>query len=299
MKKILFQLIAISFLLACSNSKQEQPESAEIENKTEKDSTIVEPKKEQPKKANYELNDAIGFYVGMFEAEEFKENKKPSYANKINISIDSFLKNKIYGHSIVAGNDRPFIGSYEIRGSEIKVEASEPGDDKYDGTFKFNIYLNPKTLQGAWSSFNKSLAVTERSYNLIKRSFKYNRDQPLPEDVAWGVELYESYNGETGMTETLSDEVLKFNASNTLLNKTDIENLYQGDLEIIRNAIYARHGYSFKNRRMRYVFDSYVDWYIPVKTNILADLTELEKKNIDLLKRYEKHAEKYYDTFGR
>ena len=50
---------------------------------------------------------------------------------------------------------------------------------------------------------------------------------------------------------------------------------------------------------MRYIFDDYVDWYMPVKTNILADLTDLEKQNIDLLKRYENHAEKYYDVFGR
>jgi hypothetical protein len=74
--------------------------------------------------------------------------------------------------------------------------------------------------------------------------------------------------------------------------------MYKGDLEIIRNAIYARHGYSFKNRKMRYVFDQ-IDWYNPVHVDIRSDLTDLEKKNIDLLKRYEGHAVTYYDSFGR
>ena len=50
---------------------------------------------------------------------------------------------------------------------------------------------------------------------------------------------------------------------------------------------------------MRYFFDSNIDWYIPISTDVRAELTELEKENIDLLKRYEEHAEQYYDHFGR
>ena len=30
-----------------------------------------------------------------------------------------------------------------------------------------------------------------------------------------------------------------------------------------------------------------------------SDLTEIEKKNIQLLLKYEDHAEEYYDEFGR
>lgn len=73
----------------------------------------------------------------------------------------------------------------------------------------------------------------------------------------------------------------------------------KGNLEIIRNAIYARHGYSFKTRRVRFIFDQFVPWYMPVSTDVRNELTELEKKNINLIKRYEEHAEKYYDEYGR
>ena len=93
--------------------------------------------------------------------------------------------------------------------------------------------------------------------------------------------------------------IAKLNASTDILSNQDIENLNKGELEILRNMIYARHGYSFKNRKMRYFFDSWIDWYIPVSTDIRAKLTDLEKKNIDLIKRYEQHAERYYDYFGR
>jgi hypothetical protein len=112
-------------------------------------------------------------------------------------------------------------------------------------------------------------------------------------------DIYGTYDRETGESEMLTGDAARFNASTHRLKKSELENLYAADLEVIRNAIYARHGYSFKNRRMRYIFDSYVDWYMPVSTDIRAELTELEKANIELLKRYEQHAEHYYDVFGR
>ena len=98
--------------------------------------------------------------------------------------------------------------------------------------------------------------------------------------------------------EAFTADAAKFNASTTPLRSQDVENMYKRDLELMRNAIYARHGYSFQNREMRYFFDQ-VDWYIPVSTNVTGQLTDLERKNIELLKRYENHAATYYDSFGR
>jgi hypothetical protein len=88
------------------------------------------------------------------------------------------------------------------------------------------------------------------------------------------------------------------NASSKVLAKEEVENLKKGDLTIIRNSIYARHGYSFKNQPLRVFFDAQ-SWYIPVHTNITSDFTEIEKQNIELLLRYEKNAAVYYDRFGR
>ena len=50
---------------------------------------------------------------------------------------------------------------------------------------------------------------------------------------------------------------------------------------------------------MRYVFDNNIEWYMPFSTDIRGQLTRLEKENIALIKRYEQHAEAYYDSFGR
>lgn len=243
-----------------------------------------------------EESDLYGYYVGMFGAKEYDHTKNYTGANKINISIDAISGGKIQGHSVVAGNNRPFSGTIEEENGEFHVIASEPGDDKYDGTFTFTVEPDGD-LRGTWEANDKNLPVTVREYDLEKTEYTYNPEAMTLESVGY-TELYNTYNKALDMEEYLTEDVQRFNASTELLKKEDIENMYKGDLEVIRNSIYARHGYSFKNRKMRYVFN-YVDWYIPLSTDIRSKLTDLEKKNIDLLKRYEQHAEKYYDSFGR
>lgn len=240
----------------------------------------------------------LGYYTGGFEAVKYDETKDYVYENKITISIDSLVKNQCFGHSIVAGNNRPFSGPFGRKGNICEVAASEPGDDKYDGKFVFSILSDSGIIEGKWTSNDPKLMVSERKYRLVKREFRYNRDLQLPEDIEW-TELYEQNPKFPDKVEQITKEVTKLNASSKLLSKQDVENLYKGDLEIIRNSIYARHGYSFKTRRIRFVFDQFVNWYMPVTTDVRNELTDIEKKNIDLIKRYEEHAEKYYDEFGR
>jgi len=253
-----------------------------------------------------------GYYSGFFNASVYDSNKKPSYSNKITISIDSIHQDEIYGHSVVAGNSRPFKGEIWSADGVYNALVSEPGDDQYDGVFNFKLNPLSKSINGTWIANDKNLAVTERKYKLYEKTFSYDPDRKLfelgnreeDEEAYYGnvfAELYNSDNSEIDGPESeyATIQAIKINASNTELTNADLENLYKGDLEIIRNAIYARHGYSFKNRRMRYFFDSRIDWYIPISTDIRSELTDLEKKNIELIKRYEQHAEKYYDYFGR
>lgn len=241
----------------------------------------------------------LGFYVGKFEASKFHKGKNPSHSNLINISIDEMADGKVSGHSVVAGNARPFAGTFTKDGNNFVVEAAEPGDDKYDGKFSFTLNPDTKSISGTWLANDANLAVYERKYELSPRTFKYDATLNLPEDVAWS-DLYSKVpDPEWQRAERTTDEAIRLNASNVKLTDDDVANMYKGDLEILRNSIYARHGYSFKTRKMRYVFDNYVNWYIPVSTDVSKELTKLENENIALIKRYEEHAENYYDTFGR
>ena len=261
----------------------------------------------------------LGFWVGYFKKDEKNDySEKTLYVdegyiwnreNKINISIDQIKDSIVIGHSVVAGNDRPFKGIIKKeKDNSYSFKVKEPGNHKYDGEFVFTI--NDGRLKGKWTAYNE-IDIKKRKYDLEKKDFTYDPNISLEtskEYVNWNkvletkeeVEMEENEFEEWISREFASatDLIYKINASNTLLSKTEVENLKKGDLTIIRNTIYARHGYSFKNRPLRVFFDAQ-SWYIPVHTNIKDDFTELEKKNIQLLLRYEKNASEYYDYFGR
>lgn len=87
-------------------------------------------------------------------------------------------------------------------------------------------------------------------------------------------------------------------ASERLLTMNELSNMSQEDLRIMRNEIYARHGFIFKKEDMRHYF-SVQPWYQPLFNNVDNLLSEIEKKNIVLIKRYENFQEDLGDGFSR
>lgn len=75
-------------------------------------------------------------------------------------------------------------------------------------------------------------------------------------------------------------------ASDRLLTSDDVSNLNSWELKIMRNEIFARYGYIFKKEEMRSYFNAQ-RWYTPRYENVDGMLSDVEKKNIELIKRYE------------
>ncbi|MBK8983472.1 MAG: YARHG domain-containing protein [Ignavibacteria bacterium] len=290
-------LILVFVFVSCNKEDNTKLENAKDTKSNQSESTekAGEVKKTETPDS---LTKMYGFYTGDFIAVKYDENSDLTYNNKITVSLDSIEGDMLFGHSVVAGNNRPFKGRIDYKNNSYIVKAAEPGDDKYDGEFTFTVYPDSQKIAGVWNSFKSDLLVTMREYDLKKKSFTYNKNYNIPSDKDWNV-LYEKHPKFPDKIEQISGEISNINASNTLLKNSDIENLYKGDLEVIRNSIYARHGYSFKSRKMRYFFDNNIDWYMPVSTDVRNELTETEKKNIELIKRFEEHAENYYDEYGR
>lgn len=296
MKKVFLIFLLLGFI-SCNKSTNNKTETAKDTRSTVPESKVKadEVQKTDAPDLKNKLN---GYYTGDFVAVKYNEQSDFTYNNKITVSIDSMTGDILHGHSIVAGNERPFKGNYEFMNKSYSATVSEPGDDKYDGKFTFTIYPDSQKISGVWNSYKEDILVTKREYDLKKREFVYDKNNSFPDNKDWST-LYEKNPKFPDKIEQISGEISKINPSNTLLKKTDIDNLYKGDLEVIRNSIYARHGYSFKSRKMRYFFDNEIDWYMPVSTDVRSELTDIEKKNIELIKRFEEHAENYYDEYGR
>ncbi len=296
MKSISIFILLLVFL-SCNKNSNDKTEAAKDTKSYEPESKVRADEIQKTESID-EKNKLFGFYTGDFVAVKYNEQSDFTYNNKITVSIDSMTGDILYGHSIVAGNERPFKGGYEFRNRSYSAAVSEPGDDKYDGKFTFTVYPDSQKISGVWNSYKEDILVTKREYDLKKREFVYDKNNSIPDNKDWST-LYEKNPKFPDKIEQISGKISKINPSNTLLKKTDIDNLYKGDLEVIRNSIYARHGYSFKSRKMRYFFDNEIDWYMPVSTDVRNELTDIEKKNIELIKRFEEHAENYYDEYGR
>ncbi len=187
---------------------------------------------------------------------------------KITLCIDRIIGETVTGYSIVAGNERAFSGSFKPHEEGFAIVAEEPGDRPDDGVFKMIYAKKTDDLGGVWKP-NDTKTIAERVFVLPRRVFKYN--------IKAG-----SYT----------------QSSTKDLKEADVENLRPAELRIMRNEIYARHGYAFKLADMRAHFEKQ-DWYMAVSQDITNSLTDREKKNAALIKRYENYGAEYYDSFGR
>jgi len=256
--------------------------------------------------------DLTGYWVGPLRPDstvdtgEYDNESVWDSATKINISIDAINGDQVSGHCIDSGIFRPFAGTMERKGNTYHFSVKAPGDSPYDGVFSFSIKTGDSILSGTWTS-NKRIAIPPvRYYDLTKKFFKY--DPNLNLDQATYVNTKKTKNVKVKIDDTSEYTTLKYsmatgdyaklNASATLLTTDQVSNLKAADLLLLRNYIFARHGYAFKKPAIQSFFDQQ-DWYIPISTNVMDELTPIEKKNIALIKRYEKNAKEHYDSFGR
>lgn len=259
MRKFLFYLFATGFLFACNNDKKSDNSEAQPADKSA---------------ATSALESAAGLKQSDLQiAARPYEKLLGSYVgpfgnNKITMLITIVAGDSVVGRTIVGGNDRPFKGTFSKKGDVYSFNAKEPGDHKDDGEFNFSIdEKSPDSVRGSWKAFDKKRPAKE--YVLGRKKFEYNPAAgSFPE------------------------------ASQRLLTAKDVDNLMKEDLQFMRNEIFARHGFCFNKKDLRQQFEM-EDWYVPNTVDIRGFLTDIEKKNIALIKRYEKYAEEYGDEYGR
>ena len=128
-KRHFLLLTPLLLLLACGNPIKNEEAQVEVEPGTEvvADQQVETPTPDLAETTTKNVTptqvDPIGFWIGDFRRKGDEYDDKNLYVdegfywnrnNKINISIDSIKGEKVFGHSVVAGNDRPFTGSRSI-----------------------------------------------------------------------------------------------------------------------------------------------------------------------------------------
>jgi len=76
-------------------------------------------------------------------------------------------------------------------------------------------------------------------------------------------------------------------ASNRILTPTELSGFSKQELKLMRNEIFARHGYIFKSGEMKNHFAS-KPWYKPQYNDVNNMLSDIEKQNINTIQQLEK-----------
>ena len=110
-----------------------------------------------------------------------------------------------------------------------------------------------------------------------KNEQRYILDETVTENQlqnAWCPEDYFAYNG------------LKFSKLDSKLIDADLKDLDKAQLRLMRNAVYARHGRTFKSVDLQSLWECYT-WYKKNPNYSDSLLTDIDKYNIELIQKYE------------
>lgn len=77
-----------------------------------------------------------------------------------------------------------------------------------------------------------------------------------------------------------------FDFSEEYLTDNQLINLSKTELMLLRNEIFARHGYIFQREDLKGYFNQF-DWYYPRFNDVSHLLNEVELYNIEKIKQYE------------
>jgi len=174
--------------------------------------------------------------------------------------ITKMSGSSILGYSICYWNTKTvtanFSGNFDQKSRKLVLNEEQGlGSGKFEGV----VSADATYLNGDWWKYSDN---THYSWTLQK--------------------------GEKSITQNNSSTPGKYpQASDRMLISSDLSNMSLWDLKVMRNEIFARHGFIFKTYEMRDYFNRQ-SWYQALYDNVDNMLSQTEKSNIELIKQYER-----------
>ena len=112
---------------------------------------------------------------------------------------------------------------------------------------------------------------------LVKKEQRYILDETVTQEQINNANCPEDYFAYNG---------LKFSMLDSKLKEGDLKDLDKSQLRVLRNAVYARHGRTFKSVDLQSLWECYT-WYKKNPNYSDSLLTDIDKYNIELIQKYE------------
>ncbi len=203
---------------------------------------------------------------------EFSPSESAStlYADKILARTEKFILLITYQECSVDDKcTRSFVNSFDLQGRRIdkilykNTIADCSFDDKRDVVFVSKDLLVFKEVRKKLDCQNDKEQIGIR---------KWLEFQPIREDG----KFLKPY------TETKAIERENIIFSHRVFTVNELKEKTEQELSIIKNEIFASHGYMFETKKWIDYFES-KHWYIPSSADVLSKLTDIEKQNIELI----------------
>jgi len=206
-------------------------------------------------------------------------------ANVADKELDRKLKAKSGWNSYegVSGNGTDDYGFSALPGGEGLSDGSCLyagyygywwSSSEYSSDHAFYLQMICDRNVAKWYNTNKSSLFSVRCV----------QDKTASQDV--NIELPENKESTQNTNPTTPSKYKYPQGSERILTDSDLQNISKHDLRIMRNEIFARHGYIFKSDDLKEYFKNQ-DWYTPKYEDVNSMLTSIEKKNIEFIKSHE------------
>jgi len=269
-KKLLIFLI-ITLSISCNQIEREK--NIDRPNKKNISSLKITEKKQD--KENIKKHKIVRIHKLKFPANYVLEEVGPAG----DAELYYFYSDNIFLLRDLYSDDDFSIGSWTIVNDTIKVFVKEHFG--YRGIGEENI---PEGMETVEHSASYGFDEYVKFYENVDYKFKISLN-----DTAFGFYIIDT-------TLFANDLIIKPNkymidgnfsiASMKELTTTDLKKYTSKELKLMRNEIFARYGYKFKSKDLIEYFNS-KGWYKPQKNNVDIYLTNLEKKNINFIKKLE------------
>lgn len=155
-------------------------------------------------------------------------------------------------------------------------------------TIYFPLISRQAQTENEITGISKADSIERADQENRKRELELKQRELELKEKVLEVKMIDSQQKETNTTPQRylgSNGIYTF-ASTTLLSANDLRGYSKWDLKIMRNEIFARHGYIFKTPEMKSYF-ARQNWYVPLYDNVDQLLSGTERKNIQLIKAFE------------
>ena len=210
-----------------------------------------------------------------------KESSKDQAVRDFAVNFGEMVQN-----NDIKGIKSVYSGEGDVNNAHLtfyrdKIDIFPEGEDKYKVRYGDGAYIIVKIGLNNAMEVVESNGIFESNESNSNNKSKASKSNSGSKELITEVEPLHRNNKATPAGLPNYDWL-----SSSYVSANDLRYKSGSDLRIMRNYIFARHGYKFKSQDLQRFFSQY-PWYQPLYNDVSSRLNKIEKANIETIKSWE------------